>query len=105
LQAQLHGMGYEVTGIAGSEDEALTSIATDRPDLILLGLHPKEDSDDPDAENAARRFNLSEAEGQMAERPAASSCAISAASSIAAATSAAPAGAYGAIHQIPKVVR
>jgi PAS domain S-box-containing protein len=59
LQNQLHGMGYEVTGVASLGDEALQAIERDRPDLILLGPHLQLDPESiVIAEAMRRRFNI-----------------------------------------------
>jgi CheY-like chemotaxis protein len=39
LQSRIEGFGYEVAGVAGSADQALTLVAQGGPDLVVMDIH------------------------------------------------------------------
>src|SRR5439155_33349 len=59
IQERLKNLGYEVTAVAHSGEEALASVASTQPDLVLMDIRLKGNMDGIDAARVIReRFNL-----------------------------------------------
>src|SRR5438874_1255777 len=59
IQERLKDLGYEVTAVAHSGEEALTSMAAKQPDLVLMDIRLKGKMDGIDTARIVReRFNL-----------------------------------------------
>ncbi len=56
LEESLTRLGYEVAGIATSEDEAIAMIAKAAPDLVLMDMRLRDDANSVGADNKPHRY-------------------------------------------------
>jgi PAS domain S-box-containing protein len=56
LEGRLTGLGYEVAGIASSEDEAIAMMAEAAPELVLMDMRLREHVDSVGADNKPHRY-------------------------------------------------